>query len=278
MRALQVSEERELAEAELPDPEPGAGEVVGRRRLLRHLRLGPAHAALARDRAAGAVMGHEFSGRVAALGEGVEGWEAGDRVCVLPGTPCGECPNCLAGHEHLCVRRRCAATGSAGARAPTPSASSSTPTAVPPARRGLRRARRAGRAAGRRRPRREPRRVGPRRARLRARGGADRGDDLRWRCAPRARADRGRRAGREPARADRGARLHGDAAGGGARGGRSPSSDGELPAAVFECAGHPSALGLALELVRARGHDRRRRGARGAGAAQPAAADPQGGA
>jgi 2-desacetyl-2-hydroxyethyl bacteriochlorophyllide A dehydrogenase len=49
-------------------------------------------------------MGHEFSGRVAALGEGVEGWKAGERVCVIPVDPCGECPNCAGGNEHLCVQ------------------------------------------------------------------------------------------------------------------------------------------------------------------------------
>ena len=156
----QVSEERGLAEVELPIPEPGAGEVVvdvafcGICGSDLHMLPSPAIAP-------GTVMGHEFSGRVAALGRGVEGWAAGERVCVLPGTPCGECPNCKAGHEHLCMRGAAARPRPRRrARAPTPSASSSTPTTpLPPARRGLRRARRAGRAACGRRPRRDPRRL-----------------------------------------------------------------------------------------------------------------------
>jgi propanol-preferring alcohol dehydrogenase len=49
------------------------------------------------------VPGHEIVGRVAALGEGVEGIATGDRVGVpwLGGT-CGHCPYCLSGHENLC--------------------------------------------------------------------------------------------------------------------------------------------------------------------------------
>jgi 2-desacetyl-2-hydroxyethyl bacteriochlorophyllide A dehydrogenase len=49
-------------------------------------------------------MGHEFSGRIAALGEGVEGWAEGERVTVYPWVPCGECVMCLAGAEHVCVQ------------------------------------------------------------------------------------------------------------------------------------------------------------------------------
>jgi threonine dehydrogenase-like Zn-dependent dehydrogenase len=103
MRALEVTEERKLAEAELPAPEPQAGEVAidvafcGICGSDLHMLPSPAIAP-------GTVMGHEFSGTVAALGEGVEGWELGERVCVIPVDPCGECPNCLAGNEHLCVQ------------------------------------------------------------------------------------------------------------------------------------------------------------------------------
>jgi (R,R)-butanediol dehydrogenase / meso-butanediol dehydrogenase / diacetyl reductase len=50
----------------------------------------------------GTVPGHEFSGRIAALGEGVEGWAVGDRVVVLPFAQCGECDVCLSGNEQAC--------------------------------------------------------------------------------------------------------------------------------------------------------------------------------
>jgi (R,R)-butanediol dehydrogenase / meso-butanediol dehydrogenase / diacetyl reductase len=48
------------------------------------------------------VMGHEMSGTLAAVGSGVEGWRAGDRVTVRPLDSCGHCPACLAGHSHIC--------------------------------------------------------------------------------------------------------------------------------------------------------------------------------
>ncbi len=50
------------------------------------------------------VIGHEMSGTIAALGPGVTGWSAGDRVTVRPLDPCGTCPACLAGHSHICHR------------------------------------------------------------------------------------------------------------------------------------------------------------------------------
>ncbi len=50
------------------------------------------------------VIGHEMSGVVAAVGEGVEGFAAGDPVTVRPLNPCGECPACRAGHSHICQR------------------------------------------------------------------------------------------------------------------------------------------------------------------------------
>lgn len=49
-----------------------------------------------------AVLGHEMSGRIAALGEGVAGHEIGDPVTVLPLSSCGTCPACRSGHGHIC--------------------------------------------------------------------------------------------------------------------------------------------------------------------------------
>jgi (R,R)-butanediol dehydrogenase/meso-butanediol dehydrogenase/diacetyl reductase len=51
---------------------------------------------------AGHVLGHEFTGVVAALGPGVTGWTVGDRVAVLPLVACGQCYACRAGHSNLC--------------------------------------------------------------------------------------------------------------------------------------------------------------------------------
>lgn len=48
------------------------------------------------------VFGHEMSGRVAALGSGVETWQVGDAVTVMPLKWDGTCAACLAGHSHIC--------------------------------------------------------------------------------------------------------------------------------------------------------------------------------
>lgn len=48
------------------------------------------------------VIGHEMSGVIAELGEGVEGFEIGDHVVVRPLDYCGNCPACDAGHCHIC--------------------------------------------------------------------------------------------------------------------------------------------------------------------------------
>jgi len=52
----------------------------------------------------GTILGHEFSGEIAAVTEGVTNWQAGDRVVSLPVMNCGECPECTAGYDWHCVR------------------------------------------------------------------------------------------------------------------------------------------------------------------------------
>ncbi len=51
-----------------------------------------------------AILGHETAGTVAAVGEGVDGWEAGDPVTVMPLVWCGECAACRGGVSHICQR------------------------------------------------------------------------------------------------------------------------------------------------------------------------------
>ncbi|MBS42499.1 MAG: NADPH:quinone oxidoreductase [Nocardioides sp.] len=74
-----------LSVAELPDPEPGPGEVlldvaataVNRADTLQRQGFYPP------PPGASDIIGLECSGTVAALGEGVEGWSVGDEVCAL---------------------------------------------------------------------------------------------------------------------------------------------------------------------------------------------------
>ena len=90
--------------AELPVPEPGAGEI-----RLRVAACGVCHTEL--DEIEGrtppprlpVILGHQAVGRVDALGAGVAGVREGDRV----GVPwifsaCGQCKFCHEGNENLC--------------------------------------------------------------------------------------------------------------------------------------------------------------------------------
>lgn len=102
MRAVTVAEDRRLVAIDAAAPEPGPGQV-----LLDVAYCGICGSDLHfRDVPelfpAGTVPGHEFSGRIAAVGSDVDGWNVGDRVCVLPFGQCGECEACRAGHEQVC--------------------------------------------------------------------------------------------------------------------------------------------------------------------------------
>jgi len=51
-----------------------------------------------------AILGHEMSGTIDALGADVTGLGVGERVTVMPLSWCGDCPACRAGHQHVCQR------------------------------------------------------------------------------------------------------------------------------------------------------------------------------
>ena len=51
----------------------------------------------------GLVIGHEFVGRIETLGDGVTGYELGDRVSAEGHIVCGHCRNCRAGQPHVCA-------------------------------------------------------------------------------------------------------------------------------------------------------------------------------
>lgn len=50
------------------------------------------------------LIGHEMSGVIVELGEGVVGLGVDDNVVVRPLVSCDQCPACLAGHNHICQR------------------------------------------------------------------------------------------------------------------------------------------------------------------------------
>ena len=93
-----------LTLAELPRPEPGPGQL-----LIRVAACGVCRTDLhvvdgeLTEPKLPLVPGHEVVGRVAALGDGVEGFREGARVGVpWLGWTCGTCRFCTAGQENLC--------------------------------------------------------------------------------------------------------------------------------------------------------------------------------
>jgi succinate semialdehyde reductase (NADPH) len=87
---------------EIPVPEPKAGEV-----LVKVTACGVCHTDLHVMKAEvafpmPAVMGHEISGTIAALGAGVSGLSVGTPVASAFIMPCGFCPACGAGRDDLC--------------------------------------------------------------------------------------------------------------------------------------------------------------------------------
>lgn len=51
-----------------------------------------------------AILGHEMSGTITAVGAEVTEWSPGDEVVVVPLDWCGDCPACLRGFSHICYR------------------------------------------------------------------------------------------------------------------------------------------------------------------------------
>ncbi len=94
--------------ASLPVPTPGPGQVLIRVHACAVCRtdLHVVDADLTEPKLP-LIPGHEIVGTIAALGENVERFAAGDRVGVpWLGWTCGECDFCRSGRENLCARAR----------------------------------------------------------------------------------------------------------------------------------------------------------------------------
>ncbi|MFD3651942.1 NAD(P)-dependent alcohol dehydrogenase [Streptomyces sp. NPDC058620] len=93
----------------VPDPEPGPGQI-----LLKVTAAGVCHSDIAvmswtADELPFPLpltLGHEGVGTIAALGEGAEGFSAGDPVAVYGPWGCGTCVNCAQGKENYCLRAK----------------------------------------------------------------------------------------------------------------------------------------------------------------------------
>ena len=113
MKAAVYFGHRDLRVIDIPEPEPGPGQVkvqvawAGICGTDRHEYTGPVFIPVGRihrvtGRTAPLVLGHEFSGVVAAVGAGVTAWAPGDRVTASGNVVCGQCHFCRTGRVNLC--------------------------------------------------------------------------------------------------------------------------------------------------------------------------------
>jgi (R,R)-butanediol dehydrogenase / meso-butanediol dehydrogenase / diacetyl reductase len=98
--------------ADVPDPVAGPGEVVIQVEAC-GLCGSDVHAIEHGLTQPGQILGHEFGGRIAEVGPGVTGWQAGQAVAVNPLGACQACGECAAG-----LPFRCAALPNLGLSAP----------------------------------------------------------------------------------------------------------------------------------------------------------------
>lgn len=104
MQAIRVEQPYQLQIVEVPDPVPGAGEV-----LIRIQRAGICGSDMHIFHGANPfaryprIIGHEMVGEIAACGAGVDGLQIGQRVVIDPVISCGHCYPCSIGRFNVCA-------------------------------------------------------------------------------------------------------------------------------------------------------------------------------
>ena len=105
MKASRFLGNKTFAVTDLPTPHAGPGELVLRNQVCGvcgtdvHIYHGEPGSA---DVNPPVVLGHEYSGEVVEVGEGVTGFAVGDHVTVDPNIYCGHCAYCENGKKQLC--------------------------------------------------------------------------------------------------------------------------------------------------------------------------------
>ena len=102
MRAAVLHKPGEITIESVPRPEVGPNEA-----LVRVVGCGVCGSDIPRMLTKGAhklplICGHEFSGRIAALGSGMDEWKEGELVAIPPLIPCFKCAQCLIGEPSRC--------------------------------------------------------------------------------------------------------------------------------------------------------------------------------
>ncbi len=110
MKAARLYGIRDIHIDTVPKPRPGPGEVLLKMAAVGvcgsdvhyYLDGGIGDAIVTQP----IIMGHEPSGWVEEVGEGVQGVSPGQLVAIEPAMPCGKCELCLTGHPNLCPHVR----------------------------------------------------------------------------------------------------------------------------------------------------------------------------
>ncbi len=114
MRAALLVSPRMIEIQQVPVPDLAEGEV-----LIQPLRAGICGSDVSfymghRPGAYPFRLGHEFVGRVAAVGQGAAKFDIGQRVTVEPNYPCGRCALCIAGRGRICPNKQSMGIGTPG--------------------------------------------------------------------------------------------------------------------------------------------------------------------
>jgi len=100
MRVAMYYNNRDVRLEEMPVPSIGPGELLVR--IKASGICGTDVMEWYRVKKAPLVLGHEISGEIVRVGEGVERFKIGDRVFVSHHVPCNSCRYCLSGHHSVC--------------------------------------------------------------------------------------------------------------------------------------------------------------------------------
>ncbi len=115
MKAAQIERPGEAAVVTVPEPIPGADDVLIRVRAAGicgtdlHIFKGEYEATYP------LIPGHEFSGEVVAIGANVRNFQVGDRVTADPNIPCNRCRYCQRNQPNQCVNLKAIGVTRSGA-------------------------------------------------------------------------------------------------------------------------------------------------------------------
>lgn len=107
MKAMVLTAYGHLELQQIPVPVPGRNEVLCR---IKAVAICGSDPQIIRGERPGEwpqafphILGHEWAGEIVALGEGVAGFQVGDRVAGEAHSGCGYCKNCLSGNYTICL-------------------------------------------------------------------------------------------------------------------------------------------------------------------------------